>query len=90
MKARLRAWLGPKVRRQRARAIATDAAVADLDAGRISAREMLDRTADEIIAAHNALHHPGFGCAENERGQCVEAFGGTRASGWAGEYMRPT
>lgn len=81
MKARLRAWLEPKVRRQRARAVAADAVATNPNAA-------VERMMDDVVAAHNEQYHPGFGCAENERGQCFEAFGGTRAEGWAGEYTR--
>jgi hypothetical protein len=50
----------------------------------------IDRLADEIIAMHNERYHPGFGCAENERGQCLDRFGGERAHGPLGERWRMT
>ncbi len=58
----------------------------DADPGVLEVEQLMD----DIIAAHNEQHHPGFGCAENERGQCVDAFGGTRVAGSLGEYARLT
>jgi len=82
----LRSWVEARVRRQRARAVAADAAV--VDAGQAGAMAEIDRLADEIIAMHNERYHPGYGCAENERGQCIDRFGGQRARGPLGEHWR--
>lgn len=88
MRARLRSWLAPKFRRQRARAVAADAVQADLHSARISPGDIIGHLMDEIVATHNERYHPGFGCAENTRGQCWDRFGGERASGPLGEYWR--
>lgn len=40
--------------------------------------------ADEIVDDHNAHHHPGHTCAENEHGQCLDAFGGSPVRGTLG------
>jgi hypothetical protein len=48
----------------------------------------LEDQMDALVRLHEDLYHPGFLCAANQRGQCVDAFGGTRAAGWEGEYER--
>jgi hypothetical protein len=83
VRARLRAWLEPKVRGQRARVVAATAVVADVDPV-----AEIDQMCADIITAHNERYHPGYGCAENIRAQCLDAFGGERAPGVLGDYVR--
>jgi hypothetical protein len=83
-------WVEGKVRRQRARVVAVNAVVTDVDNGRTAPDEVIDQLADEIIAMHNERYHPGYGCAENTLGECFDRFGGERADGPLGEYWRLT
>lgn len=87
---RLRAWLEPRVRCQRARVVAAESVRDDLDGGQLAARDMIGQQMSDIIVMHNQQYHPGYGCAENERGQCWDRHGGTRAAGMLGEHTRET
>jgi hypothetical protein len=39
----------------------------------------IDTLCAEISEMHRDLYHPGFECAENERAECLDRFGGTPA-----------
>ncbi len=40
---------------------------------------------EEILAAHRDLYHPGFECAENKQGECLDRAGGEPTPGPLGQ-----
>lgn len=41
-----------------------------------NAIDEIDALAGQIITDHDTAYHPGRQCRENERGECVDRFGG--------------
>lgn len=46
---------------------------------------IIDRLCQTIIDAHNDRWHPGYSCAENSDGECLDEHGGVPVDGPLGQ-----